>query len=287
MFAFIAVMRIINGGRIPCAAYFKFRIDLDPLYHNKKIRINVKYRLSACLSSVFPVIRSGRIVPYSHSLTVILSVRLVFQVDRYDRIIVLIVIGKPCKRLYPVLGGEIAVIPQRYLMTARCGSCAVNIYHDLNAVFSAPFNSLVPYIKAVHRRTALNALDSKLGVFVLIYFYHGIGFVVFPLKQYLGRHRHTKQIKAMIGYFVEHFVHILRPYAIENLTSHIVAKPVAARKPHRVAVHINDLSILIYVKPVVMILVGRSFGNFGRELDRQSRAEHYSRSYNCRRLFNK
>ena len=71
----------------------------------------------------------------------------------------------------------------------------------------------------------------------------------------------------MVGYLVEHTVHILRPYAVKYLSACIVAEPVTARHPYGVAVHVDYLRILVYVKPVVVILIGSSLrGNARRDI---------------------
>ena len=55
---------------------------------------------------------------------------------------------------------------------------------------------------------------------------------------------------------VETVVNISRPCAIEYLASYVVAEPVDACHPDLIAVHINDLCLIVDMEPVVMILVG-------------------------------
>ena len=58
-------------------------------------------------------------------------------------------------------------------------------------------------------QTVLISIIANLSISPFIYFWRRrIGFVVFPLKQQLSRHRNTKKIKSMVCNFCKHFVHI-------------------------------------------------------------------------------
>ena len=59
----------------------------------------------------------------------------------------------------------------------------------------------------------------------------------------------------MVGDLPEHIVHVLGPYPVENLTADIVAEPVAAGDPDRIAVLVYDLGVVVDVQPVVVIAV--------------------------------
>ena len=144
-------------------------------------------------------------------------------------------------------------------MTRRIGGRRVNIYHYLDTVFSAPFNSLVPDIVAVHvlyGSTVLIKCLYKFGVGVSIDLYHRVRLSVLPLQYYLGGHGYTKQIEAVICDKVKAVVHISRPHTVKHLTANVVAEPVYACHPDRVAVHINDFGVFIYMKPVIVVAVG-------------------------------
>ena len=179
------VIRIIDRRRRPVLALLKLRVDLDTLDHDKQVRVLVKAGFRSEFCGIAPVILIGRAVPLGKCTVIFLSVRLVLEVDSDYRIVVLVVVREPRKSLKPVVRAVIAVVPQRIVVT--CGICgrAVDIHHDLDTILAAPRYDLIPYVKAVHRSTALNALDSQFRVFVLIELYQRIRLVILPLEQYL------------------------------------------------------------------------------------------------------
>ena len=86
----------------------------------------------------------------------------------------------------------------------------------------------------------------------------------------------------MVGDLPEHIVHVLGPYSVENLTADIVAEPVAAGDPDRIAVLVYDFGVVVDVQPVVVVAV-RLCGSLCREGHRRSRCagKHGSRQ-SCR-----
>ena len=116
----------------------------------------------------------------------------------------------------------------------------------------------------------------------LVYWGSGIRVAVFPLEQNFRRHGNAEKIESVVGDLPEHIVHVLGPYPVENLTADIVAEPVAAGDPDRIAVLVYDFGVVVDVQPVVVVAV-RLCGGLCREGHRRSRCagKHGSRQ-SCR-----
>ena len=192
-----------------------------------------------------------------------LAVRLVFQVDSNNGIVIFVVICKPCKCFQPVICGEAAGIPERCLMACGSGFRAVNIHHDLDTVLTAPCHCLIPDVKAVLGGTALDALYGQFGIGIGIDLDHRIRTFVLPLQKDLCGHRDTQKIETVVSNGVECPVHIQAPDTVEHLTSDVVAKPVTTRQPDLVAILVHDL-VALDMKPVVLHIVGQT-GFFVKE----------------------
>ena len=132
----------------------------------------------------------------------------------------------------------------------------MNVDHDLDAQLPAPFDRHVPDIKAVLDRTSLDALFGQFRVGVLVDLWRcRVGITVFPLEQNLCGHGNPEKVEPVVGDLPEHIVHILRPDPVESLAADIVAEPVAAGDPDRIAVLVYDLGVVVDVQPVVVIAV--------------------------------
>ena len=168
-------------------------------------------------------------------------------------------------------------------MTGGSRFRTVNIDHDLDAQFPTPLHRHVPDVEAVLDRAALDALLGQFRIAVLVDLGgSGIRVAVFPLEQNFRRHGNTEKVESVVGDLPEHIVHVLGPYPVENLTADIVAEPVAAGDPDRIAVLVYDLGVVVDVQPVVVVAV-RLCGSLCREGHRRSRCagKHGSRQ-SCR-----
>ena len=154
----------------------------------------------------------------------------------------------------------------------------MDVDHDLDAKLSAPLHCLIPDIKAILDLTALHALHRQFRIGVLVDLRRcRIGIAVLPLQQNFSGHGNTQKVESMVGDLAQHIVHILRPNAVEYLTPHVIAKPVAASDPNRIAIPVHDFSVVVNVQPVVVVGIRRcsSAGNAGsRRHQQRCRQKH-------------
>ena len=87
------IIAVVRGVIIPVAGYV-YWIYLGSLYHYQNVRILCQYPRRGSFCGVLPVVCGVGVVPYRRSAAFVgLSVRLVFQVVRNYRVVVLVSFG--------------------------------------------------------------------------------------------------------------------------------------------------------------------------------------------------
>ena len=215
-------------------------VDLDPLAQDEHVRVDREDALTGGLADVLEVVDVRGAVPLGARGLVGFAVGLVLDVCGDDGVVVLVPLGDPLPGRVEVLGGDIALVPDRVVVPGVVGLRAVHVKHDFEAVLFAQLQPVVEHFEGVHPR--------QFGVDVLVDSTRS-GLAVLPLQQQLGADGDTHDVDAALGHRTGDVLDVGGPQPVEHPFAGVEAEPVGSGEPHLVARGVHD-PVAVRVQPV-------------------------------------
>ena len=245
---------------------------LNALHHDQHVGVDLQDLLGTGFSSVFPVVFVRRIVPLCNGcgagsgVVAPFAMRLVFQIQSDQGVVILIPVSQPYPGIHPDLRGDhnagahFLAVPKLVIVTGVVGVRTVYIHHDLDAVFLTQLQQHIKNFQAVHLGAILPAklrVEAVVRGVFCIDAGSRIRLTDHPVIQQLRGYRDPQQVDAVIRNGCQRVAHVTGPESVQEALAAIHAEPVCTGEPDLVAVHIVQL-VSFSVKPVIVCVVHRA-----------------------------